>query len=44
MRRAVAFVPGALEGPIYRDAIHRAELAVQSIDPAPGQLRPIGGA
>jgi len=44
MRRAIALAPGALEGPIYRDAMHRAELAVQSIDRAPGQLRPIGGA
>ncbi|HET6755277.1 MAG TPA: oxygenase MpaB family protein [Jiangellaceae bacterium] len=44
MRRAVALVPGALEGPIYRDAMRRAELAVQSTDRAAGQLRPIGGA
>ena len=44
MRRAVALVPGALEGPIYRDAMRRAELAEQSTDGAAGQLRPNGGA
>jgi uncharacterized protein (DUF2236 family) len=30
VRRAVAMVPGALEGPIYQDAMRRAELAAEA--------------